>query len=161
MAGIAFGAVNRLVQQKLTSRISAESFQKPAQTGLGGFAGDEGSCGNGTRIDHWVAGPASLRLQTDGIEGVAGGFHPDFAKHLLAAIILQSKAINKRLGDGLNGERLLGIARFIHGAVGGCEADPKPVWVGFSEVRDVSGDFAFVQRREFPMQILDIILNGR
>jgi hypothetical protein len=57
-------------------------------------------------------------------------------------MVLQGQAIDKGLGDRLDGERLSRLAYFIDLPIGSGQADTKPSWVGTRELRNIARHFA-------------------
>ena len=116
--------------------VKAHGIQQAPQPGLWRFAGDQSRAGDRAGIDHWVPRPA-VAIQADRIEGVARRLDPDLLQHRNSPMILQRQTINERLGDGLNGERLVRITHRVHGAIGSGQADSKPFRIGFRQFGNI------------------------
>ena len=69
--------------------------------------------------------PAGAGLQADRVEGVAGGLDADRLLHALAAAVLQRHAVDQRLGDRLQRERLARVADLVDLAVDGGDGDAE------------------------------------
>lgn len=74
---------------------------------------DESGGGDRPGVDHRVEWATGARLQADGVEGLAGRFHPDFLKNLDLAMIFQSDSVVEGLGDRLDREFLSGVACLV------------------------------------------------
>src|SRR6185369_17024110 len=85
----------------------------------------------------------------------------DFVKHVIASVVLQCEPINERLGNGLNGKGLPGVTDFVDVAGGRHEADAEPVWIGFGELGNVSGDIAVGDTAKLIVQVGQVIRHGR
>ena len=161
MARFAFRPENVVVEGHLASGVKAEHVQQPAQPGRTRLARDERRGGDGPGVDHGVARAAGARLQADGVKSVARRFHAHLGDHLLAAVVLERQSIDEGLRDGLNGEKLLGIAHFVDRPVGGDQANAEPIRVGLGQFGDVGGDLSVGHASELAVELLQIILDWR
>lgn len=92
----------------------------------------------------------------DAVERIASGLDTDFcsAPHRDRGLRAR-ESVHERLGDGLDGELAVGVADLVDLAVGGDDADGKPVGIGFGQLGDVGGDVAFTQIAVAEMQLVE------
>ena len=96
-----------------------------------------GCRGDGTGIDHRVAGNAGAWIQADGVERIARGLHPHLFLHERRGEQAQRQPIHKGLGDRLDREGLLPVPHGINPAIGRCQNDSKILWIRFGQLGDV------------------------
>ena len=161
MAGLVLGIVDGLVEAEVASGVASEHFQQTTQAGRTVLAFNEGCRGDGPGVDHRISRASGARLKADGIERIARGLHAHLADDVLASVIFERHTIDKRLGDGLDGEGLARIADLVSSAIGGDEGDAKPVGIGFREFGNVSGDFTLLHSGEFAVKVLEVVEHRR
>ena len=140
MPGRALGGVDLLVDVERAAGIAGEGVEDARSLLLDRAAGDQAARRDCTSIDQRIERRTRLGLQADRVECVARGLDADFREHGVLAVLLQREPVGQRLGDGLDRERLAGIADFVDESVMRGDADAEPVGVGARELRDVVGD---------------------
>ena len=115
--------------------------------------------GDGAGVDHRVHRPAGVRLQADGVEGVARRLDADLAPHLLGATVLEGDAVDQRLGDRLDRERLARRADLVDLAVDGGDGDAEPGGVGLGQLGDVAGHLAAAEVAEAGVKLFEVVLD--
>ena len=103
-AVVELGAEDRVIHRQGAAGERTEAVENCLGLLLRGGAVDEGCHDDRPRVDHRVHRPAGLRLQADGVEGIARRLHADGASHRVHAAVFQRDAIDQRLGDRLDGE---------------------------------------------------------
>ena len=146
VAGFALGMVHILVDRKVASGARGKVICDPLDPAGTGAGNDLAGHGDGAGIDHGVERRPAALAQTDGIEGIARRLDSDFGKDVLFAPIFQGKAIDQRLGDGLDRERKPGVPDFIEIPVPGGDADAEGIGIGLGQLRDVIGQLSVEKR---------------
>ena len=83
VAGVPFRGVDGSIDAEGPAGQFGEVGQQLCLGPLSGMAPDLGGGGDRPGIDHRVAGDAALRIEADGIEGLAGRLHPHLAVHVV------------------------------------------------------------------------------
>jgi hypothetical protein len=96
-------------------------------------------------------------FEADRVEGFTRRFYAHFGLHPLDAVVLHGESVSDDLGDRLDSERQLGVARLIDMAVDGGDRDAEPVGVRMGEFRDITGDLAAAHRSQFGAEFLQIV----
>ena len=83
-----------------------------------------------------------MRIEDDGVEGIAAWLDADPRQHGLAADQFQCEAINEGLRHRLDGERMFDIADGMELAVDGRDGDAKAVGIHRRKLRNIVGERA-------------------
>jgi hypothetical protein len=100
-----------------------------------------------------------VRLQADGVEGIARRLDTDLSPNRLGAMVFEGDAVDQRLGDRLDRELLARRADFVDLAVDGGDGDAEPVGVGLLQLRDVAGHLAAAELAEAGVELFEVVLD--
>ena len=108
------------------------------------LVGKQGEDHQSSRVDEGILGTVGFdHFQPhDGVEGVCGGVHAHGVKDPGFPQELQRPHERNGLGDGLEGEKFVRIARSDHRAVRSGEGHPEMAGIAFGEFGNVGGYFA-------------------
>jgi hypothetical protein len=110
-----------------------------------GSAGDQPGRRDCTSVDHGIERRTGLGIEADGIERLATRFDANPAQDAFASSIGQRGGVDRGLGDRLHGEMAVAYTDRVGIAVGGDDADAKPVGIGFGELGDIGGNRSVVE----------------
>ncbi len=161
VAGVAFGAIDRLVDLHRPAGVASEGFENPLHRRGIGLALDQARGRDGARIDHRVHRTPGAGLQADRVERLARGLDSNLAQHLIEPAIFKRQAVGDRLRNRLNGKALTRVADLVDMPVDRDHRDPQPGWIGPRQLRDVIGDGAVVQIEQLLMDTVEVTLNRR
>ncbi len=157
VAGGGLGSVDLLVVAQPTAGERGQAVQDPGGPRLGVGRRDQGGGGDRAGVDHRVGWPTGARFQTDGVEGLAAGLGADPSEHLVGSEVGEGQGVDEGLGDRLDGELGVGLARPVATAAHAGDRDAEVLGVGLGELRDVGGDLTALQPADPPVQFVECL----
>ena len=134
MSRTALRLVDRLINLERAAGGSAQPAQDVVERVRAVFRVKQRRHGDRAGVDHRVVRPVGARIELDGIEGVTARLHADVRRDPVLSEFLDRHAKREGFGNGLNAERLVGVAAGEGASVGGRDADAEVIGRSFAEL---------------------------
>ena len=144
MTGARLRLVHGRIDVQPPARMPAEHREHAGESLLRRRGDDLARGGDRPGIDHWIEGPPILRMEADGVEGVAAGLDAHLACHGHRAVVVQRKPVDEGLGDRLDREQMPGVADLVDVAVDRGHAEAELFRVGLGQFRNIGRDVALL-----------------
>ena len=162
MAGAALRFEHRLVERERATGIGRQGADHPRRAAPAALSPRTSEAmAMAPALIIGFSGRPVLRLEADRVEGVARRLDADLSPHRLGAAVLEGDAVDQRLGDRLDRERLARRADLVDLAVDGGDGDAEPGRVGLRQLGDIAGDLAAAEAAEAGVQLFEVVLDRR
>ena len=156
MTGPALGLIDRLIHLEQPAGGDAEAIEDGLERLWTVALVKQRGHGDGAGIDHGVVRAIRpIVLQLYRVERVPARLDIDVPGHAIMPELFERDAVGEGLGDRLDREGLVAVARFENTAIRRHHTDAEMLGVGSSQLRDVGGDLAFGQRLILDVQVVD------
>ena len=161
MAGVAFRAIDRLVDLHRPAGVASEDVENPLHRRGIGLALDQAEVAMAPALIIGFSGrpvPGSRLIE---LNASPARLDSDLLQHLSSPRSFKRQAVGERLRNRLNREALPRVADLVDMPVDRDHRDPQPGWIGPRQLRDVVGDGAVVQIEQLFMDTVEVTLNRR